>query len=99
MERIVINVFHGKISTTLLSLIHPLNLFFTFLPLFLSFFLFFTSILYTDPRSLEGIVDKLRSDELVDGVATQNLTIGDSDDEHQKFNPLPGMHAITPCLV
>lgn len=44
-------------------------------------------------------MDKLRSDELVDGVATQNLTVGDSDDEHQKFNPLPGMYAFKLCLV
>ena len=55
--------------------------------------------IFTDTRSLEGIVDKLRSDELVDGVATQNLTVGDSDDEHQKFNPLPGILSLMPCLI
>eukprot|EP00596_Hydrurales_sp_CCMP1899_P003442 CAMPEP_0119050586 /NCGR_PEP_ID=MMETSP1177-20130426/70734_1 /TAXON_ID=2985 /ORGANISM="Ochromonas sp, Strain CCMP1899" /LENGTH=830 /DNA_ID=CAMNT_0007029157 /DNA_START=526 /DNA_END=3015 /DNA_ORIENTATION=+ len=41
-------------------------------------------------RSLEGIVDDLRSDQLVDGIATQQLSIGDSDDEFDAHNTLPG---------
>ena len=41
-------------------------------------------------RSLEGVLDDLRSDQLVDGVAIQNLPVGDSDDEHNSYNTLPG---------
>ena len=52
-------------------------------------------------RSLEGVVDNLRSDQLVDGVTTQNISIkglqsshgiqvDDSDDEHFASSVLPG---------
>ena len=87
-------------SVLLLLLILPFFSFhhiFSDIILYPSFLLFLLIIPHTDPRSLEGIVDKLRSDELVDGVATQNLTVGDSDDEHQKYNALPGIQ-FCPCL-
>ena len=76
---------------------HPLTLPAPNSPSLFHFFLLL--IPCPDPRSLEGIVDKLRSDELVDGVATQNLTVGDSDDEHQKYNALPGAQFFISCLV
>ncbi len=51
-------------------------------------------------RSLEGVFDELRSDQLVDGVAIQNvrkirsnqgLINNDSDDEHFAASTLPGV--------
>lgn len=50
-------------------------------------------------RSLEGIVDQLRSDQIVDGVATQNLSVGDSDDEFQAYNTLPGALPFSPSML
>ena len=43
-------------------------------------------------RSLEGIVDKLRSDRLVDGVSLDNIDDSDDDDSGGKHqvNMLPG---------
>ena len=41
-------------------------------------------------RSLEGILDELRSDRLVDGMALDNIAIDDSDDEHLGKSTLPG---------
>jgi hypothetical protein len=41
-------------------------------------------------RSLDGILDELRSDRMVDGVALDNLAVGDSDDEHGIDQTLPG---------
>ena len=31
---------------------------------------------------------------MVDGVATQNLSVGDSDDEFQAYNTLPGERTL-----
>lgn len=53
-------------------------------------------------RSLEGVLDNLRSDQLVDGVAVQNVVsrgfkrshgvgVDDSDDEHFAAATLPGV--------
>lgn len=42
-------------------------------------------------RSLEGILDELRSDRLVDGISLDNLAVGDSDDEHLATSVLPGV--------
>ena len=41
-------------------------------------------------RSLEGIVDELRSDRLVDGVALDSIHVDDSDDEFNAYNTTPG---------
>ena len=41
-------------------------------------------------RSLEGILDELRSDQLVDGVAVNALRVADSDDEFDPYSALPG---------
>lgn len=39
---------------------------------------------------MEGIVDELRSDGLVDGVAVDNIRGDDSDDEQNEYSNLPG---------
>lgn len=48
-------------------------------------------------RSLDGVLDELRSDRLVDGVSLDNLLAGDSDDEYfdnaVAGNTLPGSTA------
>ena len=42
-------------------------------------------------RSLEGILDELRSDRLVDGVAIDNIRMEDSDDDDRGLSSeLPG---------
>ena len=41
-------------------------------------------------RSLEGIVDELRSDRLVDGVSLDALAVADSDDEFNAHSATPG---------
>eukprot|EP01034_Spumella_vulgaris_P031898 gene31898-39410_t len=41
-------------------------------------------------RSLEGIVDELRSDRLVDGIAVDSINVNDSDDEYNAYNATPG---------
>ena len=45
-------------------------------------------------RSLEGILDELRSDKLVDGISLDNLggdaSGDDSDNEHKAASMLPG---------
>jgi periodic tryptophan protein 2 len=41
-------------------------------------------------RSLEGVLDELRSDRIVDGLALDNIAIDDSDDEHGAKSTLPG---------
>eukprot|EP01036_Dinobryon_divergens_P026386 gene26386-35026_t len=43
-------------------------------------------------RSLEGIVDELRSDRLVDGVALDEIVIGDADQARR--NALPGTNGM-----
>ena len=58
--------------------------------LFLPLFSVICLILLIACRSLEGVLDDLRSDQLVDGVAIQNLPVGDSDDEYNAHNTLPG---------
>lgn len=39
------------------------------------------------------MLDELRSDRLVDGVALDSLAMGDSDDEHNAYSALPGAKA------
>ena len=39
---------------------------------------------------MEGIIDELRSDGMVDCVAIDNLRGEDSDDEHNEYSNLPG---------
>ena len=41
-------------------------------------------------RSLEGVVDELRSDRLADGVSLDALGVADSDDEHLAASTAPG---------
>ena len=50
-------------------------------------------------RSLDGILDELRSDRMIDGVALDNLAVGDSDDEHGIDQTLPGNYFFNIFLL
>jgi periodic tryptophan protein 2 len=65
-------------------------LFFLFLHAFLLQTFLLMEMMPNKSRSLEGVLDELRSDKLVDGVAVDGVAVGDSDDEFNAHSALPG---------